>query len=80
MPVVSFDSLNLHPKLLRALEDMDFSEPTPIQRDSIPPALRGRHILACAATGSGQIFPAEVAFAAGAGAAGTVLRATFTTG
>ncbi|MEO1084294.1 MAG: DEAD/DEAH box helicase, partial [Acidobacteriota bacterium] len=54
LPVVSFDSLNLHPKLLRALEDMDFSEPTPIQRDSIPPALRGRHILACAATGSGK--------------------------
>ncbi|MEM1181677.1 MAG: DEAD/DEAH box helicase, partial [Acidobacteriota bacterium] len=54
LPVVSFDALNLHPKLLRALEDMDFTEPTPIQRDSIPPALRGRHVLACAATGSGK--------------------------
>jgi len=50
----SFDAFGLHPALLRALEDLDFHTPTPIQRDSIRPALEGRDVLACAATGSGK--------------------------
>ncbi|MEM8930245.1 MAG: DEAD/DEAH box helicase [Acidobacteriota bacterium] len=50
----SFHDLGLHPKLLRALDDLDFDQPTPIQRDSVPPAIRRRDVLACAATGSGK--------------------------
>lgn len=50
----SFHDLGLHPKLLRALDDLKFTEPTPIQADSIPPALKGQDVLACAATGSGK--------------------------
>ncbi|MBD3299355.1 MAG: DEAD/DEAH box helicase, partial [candidate division Zixibacteria bacterium] len=33
---------------------MGYTEPTPIQLDTIPPALEGRDILACAMTGSGK--------------------------
>ncbi len=50
----SFQDLDLHPDLLRAVEAMGFETPTPIQSQSIPPALQGRDILACAMTGSGK--------------------------
>jgi ATP-dependent RNA helicase RhlE len=36
------------------VRDLGFSEPTPIQRAAIPPALSGRDVLASAATGSGK--------------------------
>jgi ATP-dependent RNA helicase RhlE len=51
---MSFRDLNLHPNLLRAVEDLGFSKPTPIQLQSIGPALEGRDVLACAQTGSGK--------------------------
>ena len=52
--MTSFDQLNLQPALLRAVRDLGFTEPTPIQAASIPPALEGKDILASAATGSGK--------------------------
>ncbi len=51
---MSFDFSDLHPSLRRAIDDLGFDSPTPIQRDSIPPALDGRNLLACAMTGSGK--------------------------
>ncbi len=51
---MSFTAFNLHPNLLRAVERMGFTAPTPIQRDAIPPAMAGRDVLACAVTGSGK--------------------------
>ena len=51
---MSFASLELHPNLLRAVADLGFAKPTPIQKAAIPPALAGRDILACAMTGSGK--------------------------
>jgi ATP-dependent RNA helicase RhlE len=51
---MSFSSFNLDPALVRAVADMGFTEPTPIQRDGIPPGLAGRDVLACAMTGSGK--------------------------
>ena len=42
------------PELERAIADLGFTEPTPIQRSGIPPALAGRDVLACAMTGSGK--------------------------
>ncbi len=51
---MSFSSFDLHPSLLRAVADLGFTRPTPIQRDGIPPVLAGRDVLACAMTGSGK--------------------------
>ncbi len=51
---MSFASFNLHPDLLRGLDGLGFTAPTPIQRDAIPPAAAGRDVLACAMTGSGK--------------------------
>ena len=51
---MSFTSFDLHPGLLRALDEMGFSLPTAIQADAIPAAMGGRDVLACAVTGSGK--------------------------
>jgi ATP-dependent RNA helicase RhlE len=51
---VPFTTLKLHPNLLKAIKELGFARPTPIQSDSIPPALEGRDVLACAQTGSGK--------------------------
>src|SRR3954470_14745757 len=49
-----FSSLKLQPSLLKAVKEMGFARPTPIQTDASPPALSGRDVLACAMTGSGK--------------------------
>ncbi|MBI2795703.1 MAG: DEAD/DEAH box helicase [Gemmatimonadetes bacterium] len=49
-----FSVFKLDPQLLKALRELGFVRPTPIQADAIPPALEGRDVLACAATGSGK--------------------------
>ena len=51
---MSFSSFDLDPRLLRGVADLGFTDPTPIQRDGITPALAGRDVLACAMTGSGK--------------------------
>jgi len=51
---LDFSALQLHPTLIRGVEDLGFVRPTPIQSQAIPEALRGRDLLACAATGSGK--------------------------
>ena len=49
-----FADLHLHPSLLRAIKELGYARPTPIQAESIPPAMAGRDVLACAMTGSGK--------------------------
>eukprot|EP00421_Protoceratium_reticulatum_P065363 CAMPEP_0168423450 /NCGR_PEP_ID=MMETSP0228-20121227/34315_1 /TAXON_ID=133427 /ORGANISM="Protoceratium reticulatum, Strain CCCM 535 (=CCMP 1889)" /LENGTH=690 /DNA_ID=CAMNT_0008437413 /DNA_START=13 /DNA_END=2082 /DNA_ORIENTATION=+ len=49
-----FAELRLSKPLLRAVAELKFETPTPIQRDVIPPALRGLDVLATAETGSGK--------------------------
>ncbi|HEX5010873.1 MAG TPA: DEAD/DEAH box helicase [Planctomycetota bacterium] len=49
-----FSQFELHPSLLQGIKDLGFAKPTPIQEQSIPPALSGRDVLACAMTGSGK--------------------------
>ncbi|MFN5049541.1 DEAD/DEAH box helicase [Roseateles sp.] len=51
---MSFASLGLEPALLKALAELDYQDPTPIQAAAIPPALAGRDLLGQAATGSGK--------------------------
>jgi len=51
---VPFAALGLHPSLLRAVREMGFVRPTPIQAATIPGALAGRDVLASAETGSGK--------------------------
>ena len=51
---MNFSDLKFHPAIQRGINDLGFSEPTPIQRDAIPPAAAGRDVLACAMTGSGK--------------------------
>ncbi len=51
---MSFDQLGLNAPLLRGVADLGFTEPTPIQRAAVPPALAGRDVIACAMTGSGK--------------------------
>ncbi len=51
---MSFRSLGLHADLLKAVDALGFTEPTPIQTQAIPSALEGRDLLGCAATGSGK--------------------------
>jgi ATP-dependent RNA helicase DeaD len=51
---MTFDGLTLRPELLRALTDLGYEEPTPIQRESIPPLIDGHDLLGQAATGTGK--------------------------
>lgn len=51
---MSFADLGLEPKLLSAIADSGYTEPTPIQKEAIPPALEGRDVLGIAQTGTGK--------------------------
>ena len=50
----SFADLLLPGPLTRALDKLGFTQPTPVQSQVLPPALEGRDLLVCAATGSGK--------------------------
>ncbi|OWQ90322.1 RNA helicase [Roseateles aquatilis] len=50
----AFVSLGLSPSLSRAVEELGYDLPTPIQAAAIPAALAGRDLLGSAATGSGK--------------------------
>jgi ATP-dependent RNA helicase DeaD len=50
----TFADLALRPELIGALSGLGYEEPTPIQREAIPPLLEGRDLLGQAATGTGK--------------------------
>jgi ATP-dependent RNA helicase DeaD len=50
----SFADLALRAELQDALSSLGYEEPTPIQREAIPPLLEGRDLLGQAATGTGK--------------------------
>ncbi|MGA3038181.1 MAG: DEAD/DEAH box helicase [Vulcanimicrobiaceae bacterium] len=52
--MATFADFGLRPQLVRALQKLQFTEPTPVQVASIPPALQGRDVMASAMTGSGK--------------------------
>jgi ATP-dependent RNA helicase RhlE len=49
-----FASLGLRDDVLRGVRRLGFTRPTPVQQQTIPPALAGKDVLACAMTGSGK--------------------------
>ncbi|WP_318462988.1 DEAD/DEAH box helicase [Photobacterium leiognathi] len=51
---MSFESLNLHPNLLKALVELGYSSPTDVQKQTIPLALKGEDVMAGAQTGTGK--------------------------
>ncbi|MEY4295801.1 MAG: hypothetical protein RLY82_1489 [Pseudomonadota bacterium] len=51
---MNFDAFQLHPALLRSLQNKAYASPTPIQQSAIPQALAGKDVLASAQTGSGK--------------------------
>ncbi|KQZ74414.1 RNA helicase [Rhodanobacter sp. Root561] len=54
-PVPSgFGALELHPDVLRALTDVGYESPSPIQAATIPPLMEGRDVLGQAQTGTGK--------------------------
>ncbi|KIC10075.1 DEAD/DEAH box helicase [Leisingera sp. ANG-M1] len=52
--MTKFTDLNLNPKVLKAIEEAGYENPTPIQAGAIPPALEGRDVLGIAQTGTGK--------------------------
>jgi ATP-dependent RNA helicase DeaD len=57
---ITFDDLGLDPKVLKALKDVGYETPSPIQAEAIPPLLAGQHVVGLAQTGTGK----TLAFAA----------------
>lgn len=51
---MTFHELNLINPLLRAVEEIGYTTPSPIQAKAIPPVLQGRDLLGCAQTGTGK--------------------------
>jgi ATP-dependent RNA helicase RhlE len=51
---MTFEDFNFHPDIMKGIRDMRYENPTPIQEQSIPPAMEGRDVIANAQTGSGK--------------------------
>ncbi|MEM7442533.1 MAG: DEAD/DEAH box helicase [Pseudomonadota bacterium] len=49
-----FEALGLSPVILKSIRSLGYHEPTPIQRQAIPPALTGRDLMGLAQTGTGK--------------------------
>ena len=53
-PLPSFETFGLAAPLLRAVQEVGYEAPTPIQAESIPPLLEGHDLLGQAQTGTGK--------------------------
>ena len=51
---MNFDDLNLAPAILKAVHELGYTEPTPVQAQAIPVVLQGHDLLAGAQTGTGK--------------------------
>ena len=52
--MITFNDLNLHEDILKAIADLGFQEPSKIQKAAIPDLLEGKDMLAQAQTGTGK--------------------------
>ena len=53
-PETGFAALGLEPKILKALKDLGYERPSPIQEQTIPALLEGRDVVGLAQTGTGK--------------------------
>ena len=53
-PATGFGALGLDSRLVEPLTAAGYADPTPIQREAIPPLLAGRDLIGLAATGTGK--------------------------
>jgi ATP-dependent RNA helicase RhlE len=53
---MNFKDLNINNPLLKALEDLEYIHPTPVQVQSFPVIMSGRDVVAIAQTGTGKTF------------------------
>ncbi len=53
-PVPTFDDLGIDKRVLKALRDVGYETPSPIQAATIPALLEGRHVVGLAQTGTGK--------------------------
>lgn len=51
---LTFASFGLHDSLMRAISDMGYEIPTPIQKQAIPLVLTGSDVMGAAQTGTGK--------------------------
>jgi superfamily II DNA/RNA helicase len=51
---MSFEKLGLAPEIMKAINEVGYTEPTPIQAEAIPEVLAGRDVLGIAQTGTGK--------------------------
>jgi ATP-dependent RNA helicase RhlE len=51
---MSFRALGLHDRILRAIQEAGYTEPTPIQSAAIPPIIAGHDLIGIAQTGTGK--------------------------
>lgn len=51
---MSFESLGLRAEILRSVSEKGYSEPTPIQKQAIPPIIEGKDLMGGAQTGTGK--------------------------
>jgi superfamily II DNA/RNA helicase len=51
---VSFEDLNLHPSIIKAISEAGYTAPTPIQKQAIPELIAGHDVMASAQTGTGK--------------------------
>ena len=51
---MTFSKLGLNNTLVRKCESLNFTEPTPIQKQAIPVILKGADLIGCAETGTGK--------------------------
>ena len=52
--ITRFDQLGLSERVLAAVAEMGYEEPSPVQRGAIPAVLEGRDVMAAAQTGTGK--------------------------
>ena len=58
--MTNFTDLDLDPKILKAIEDVGYESPTPIQAEVIPLALQGRDVLGIAQTGTDNSIHSDI--------------------